>query len=603
MKEGTKTHKLKYDEIFFNRNEYITRIVGHAGAIIDHVYFITNKGRELKFGTSDGGEKYEIEAPAGYCIGPIKGGFGGHLHNIGCYAVPITAPLIYQYGYHGDKRVESTASVGPSHADTAQYSDVEYLEGTKGQHRIKSVTVYYDEKCVFGLVVRYEECGKEIETRGIGNSWKRKEDQAKKIHLDNDQYIKNMYGYFGNYCDSLVIETTDGRVEKFGRDRDPNFNFNVPEGQVISGIAFGIGGHLHNLTVYYGAKPSIFRFEPPASLNSQFSLLCQSTEQFGGHHKDTKNFNDFGRLDQSDVTIRLKKIVVYYSKDKNVYGFEQEWDANGREIQGKKHRGSEYDGWISDGEKKKITLGYGEYITRVYGRAGAIIDRLCFELNTGAIYEFGGDGGSDFDLGIPEGHALGCLTGGHNGHLHYVQGWYGRIEPTVQSQPLIYFLPSENRWPNQIQHGNVHGDTTSFRDDCVNFNSSNYRLDTVKVWYADKVLGIQSIYEVNGEYIYGEQHMAHHNENPKNVHVAVLTMAIDEFITNVTIRSGSVVDSIHIHTNKANGFTAGGDGGDVHEIDIPEGSCVGVIGGGKNGHIHNFTFDIGPIPQVMTTHW
>lgn len=38
--------KLQYEEVFFNRGEYITRLRGHAGNIIDHVVFETNKGRE-----------------------------------------------------------------------------------------------------------------------------------------------------------------------------------------------------------------------------------------------------------------------------------------------------------------------------------------------------------------------------------------------------------------------------------------------------------------------------------------------------------------------------------------------------------------------------
>lgn len=602
MKDGTKTHKLKYKEVHFNRNESIVRVVGHAGAVIDHVYFITDRGREIRFGKSDGGEKFEFDIPAGYCVGPIKGGFGGHLHYIGCCVVPISAPLVYQYGYHLDKRVESTASAGPTHGDTMQYNDVEYLESTKGQHRIKAVTVYYDEECVFGLIVKYEECGKELDTRGVGSLWKRKEDQIKKITFDCDQYIKNMYGFIDTYCESLVIETTDGRVAKFGRPKEPNFNFNVPEGEVISGIAFGVGGHLHNLTVYYGKKPKAFRPPQPPSLAAQSSVVAHITEQFGGHHKDTRDFTDFGKLSPTDVNLRLRKICVYYNENKCVYGFEQEWESNGRIIYGGKHCGAEYDSWLCDGQKKKIPLKSGEFITRVYGRADTLVDRLCFELNTGTIYEFGGDGGNDFDLGIPQGHALGCLYGGYGGHLHYVQGMHGKVQTVAQVQPVIYYLPAENRWPTEIMVGKTHGDTSVFYDYGVKFNSSNYRLDTVKVWFSDKVLGIECIYEINGEYIYRGPNMASYKDKPEKVHVATLTMAVDEFITNVCVRAGSVIDSIHMHTNKANGFTAGGDGGEIHEVDIPEGYCVGYIGGGKNGHIHNFKFHIGPIPQVMISY-
>lgn len=465
MNPETEHWNLKYEEIFFNRNESIIRLYGHAGAIIDYVVFVTNKGRELRFGLSDGGDPFDLDIPEGSCVGTLKGGYGGHLHNIGCSIVPLASPLQYQYGYQADQRVENQVSAGPTHGDTVQYNDVQYLEGTKGQHRIKSISVHYNDSCVFGLVVRYEETGKEIETRGIGNSWNREEDKVRKITFAIDEWIKNIYGYFGTYCDRLVFETTKGRVESFGSERDPNFNFEIPENQVVSGISFGIGGHLHNITAYYGRQPHIFRFEQPEVVNTQYSLLSQSTETRGGHHGDTKNFDDWDKLDQNIINTRLTVITVYYQEDKNVYGFRQEWNVNEKAVEGDKHRGSEYDGWVSDGSKKKISLKYGQYITRVYGRCGNIIDRLCFELNTGEIHEFGGDTGEEFDLGIPEGHGVGCLTGGHNGHLHNIQAWYGKINSTSQSQPVAYYIPSDNRWPHEVFHGNNHPDTSGFRDE------------------------------------------------------------------------------------------------------------------------------------------
>jgi len=194
------------------------------------------------------------------------------------------------------------------------------------------------------------------------------------------------------------------------------------------------------------------------------------------------------------VSTRLKQIKVYFDEDKTVYGFKCEWNVNEKDIEGDKHRGSEYDGWLKDGDSAKVKLKVGEYITKVYGRAGGHIDRLCFETSTGDQYEFGGTGGEPFDCEIPEGHALGALTGGHNGHLHNVQAWYGQVNSLVQNQGLVYYMPSDNRWPNELLVGQIHGDTTEFKDEGIDFNAHNFRLDEVRLWGDSHLKGIQCIY-------------------------------------------------------------------------------------------------------------
>ena len=139
ISEDAEAWKLKYEEIFFNRNESIIAIRGSHGSIMDHVIFETNQGRELRFGISDGGDPFDLEIEPGTCVGALKGGYGGHLHNIGCQTIPLAQPLQYQYSYNANQRVANQISAGPTHDDTVAYNDVEFLENTKGQHRIASV--------------------------------------------------------------------------------------------------------------------------------------------------------------------------------------------------------------------------------------------------------------------------------------------------------------------------------------------------------------------------------------------------------------------------------------------------------------------------------
>eukprot|EP00343_Euplotes_focardii_P006693 CAMPEP_0205821406 /NCGR_PEP_ID=MMETSP0206-20130828/7467_1 /ASSEMBLY_ACC=CAM_ASM_000279 /TAXON_ID=36767 /ORGANISM="Euplotes focardii, Strain TN1" /LENGTH=671 /DNA_ID=CAMNT_0053116863 /DNA_START=17 /DNA_END=2032 /DNA_ORIENTATION=+ len=605
ISEDAEAWKLQYEEVSFNRDESIIAIRGHFGNVMDHVVFETNKGRELRFGLSDGGNPFDLEIAPGTCVGALKGGYASHLHNIGCHTIPLAQPLQYQYSYNSESRVENQISAGPTHDDTVEHNDVQFLEGTKGQHRIASVCVFYSEDCVYGLDVKYLESGQEIQTKAVGGSWDRDDHKFKKIVLASDEWITNIYGAFDNFCDLLVFETTKGRTEKFGNtEAEPNFNFEIAEGSVVSGISFGTGGHLHNITAYFGKEPYIHKFTQQPQANVQYSLLQSSTDVVGPTHDDTTAFDDWDKLDPSIINTRLRKVVVYYDEDKTVFGFKLKWSANEEEVEGEKHRGSSYDGWLRDGDKGSFSLKYGQYITRVYGKVANTIKRLCFETNEGETYEYGGDEGEDFDMNIPEGHALGALTGGVNGHLHNLQAWYGKIHTASQSQAQVYYIPSDDRWPHEAFNGNSHDDTTEFSDADIDFNAHSYRIDTVKLYHSKKIKGIQVVYEIDGQYLFGEKHTASFNYNEEEMQTTMINLAVDEFITSISGKLDNVLSQLTVRTSKGREFTAGeGEDGDDFDMDIPEGNCVGVIQGGKNGDIHNIKVHCGPIPQVMTTRW
>jgi hypothetical protein len=252
---------------------------------------------------------------------------------------------------------------------------------------------------------------------------------------------------------------------------------------VISGISFGIGGHLHNITAYFGREPMIHKYEQaPIASDTRYSLLQSSTDVEGRTHDDSVAWDDWDKIDPNITNTRLRKVTVYFNDDA-VYGLRQKWNANEEEIEGDKHRGSEYDGYFVDGDKESFSLKYGEYITKVYGIKSDKIKRLCFEINTGATFEYGNDDGESekFELEIPHGCGVGALTGACNGHLHNIQAWYGQISSDSQAPSAVYYFPSEDRWPEKEQKGGTHDDTTDFQDDNVDFNDNTYRIDTVKI--------------------------------------------------------------------------------------------------------------------------
>ena len=123
-------------------------------------------------------------------------------------------------------------------------------------------------------------------------------------------------------------------------------------------------------------------------------------------------------IDQSNPSLKLVILTVYYNPSGGIFGFKHIWSLNGQKLEADRHRGSSYDDVFGGCDKRNIKLGKGQYITRVYGRSGDYLDQIGFELSTGEIVELGGEGGDPFDLEIPAGSAIGCITGGVGGHLH-----------------------------------------------------------------------------------------------------------------------------------------------------------------------------------------
>lgn len=72
------TLELDYDELIVNAS-------GGFGALVDRLILKTNKGQEVRFGNSDGGDDFNFDFPEGKHIIGFHGGHNGDMHNIGVY--------------------------------------------------------------------------------------------------------------------------------------------------------------------------------------------------------------------------------------------------------------------------------------------------------------------------------------------------------------------------------------------------------------------------------------------------------------------------------------------------------------------------------------
>ena len=164
---------------------------------------------------------------------------------------------------------------------------------------------------------------------------------------------------------------------------------------------------------------------------------------------------------------------------------------------------------------------------------------------------------------------------------------------------MVQYYTLKNRFPKEFTCGKTYGDTKKFCDK-VDYNSDSYRLDSVKIYANNLIIGIQCTYEVNGECIQGEKYFAS-SKNPDKLkyEVKTLNLDIDEFIISVSGFSGALIDKIKLVTNKGKKLEIGGKGGKYFVLEISEGDYVGFINGGKNGDMNYLKFFTEPLPMVL----
>jgi hypothetical protein len=152
----------------------------------------------------------------------------------------------------------------------------------------------------------------------------------------------------------------------------------------------------------------------------------------GGVHADTTAFDDAvqvaAHLEQG---LRVRGVTVWAGEGDAalVHGIQLHYVRKDGAAQvlfdGETHCAPPQEGALGLPPARQVLLGDGERISKVGGRAGALIDRLEIgiescdgEVCSQRVEAFGGAGGSPFSCPVPLGHELAGLAGGTGGHLH-----------------------------------------------------------------------------------------------------------------------------------------------------------------------------------------
>lgn len=229
----------KVDVVQLEDNEFLTEIYGRHGDIFDQIGFKTTNGNSSQFG-GNGGNPFSVKAPHGRHFATMKGGLGGHIHNVEFVTEPIYTP---KNKYQDDEHRR-----GKSHGDTKKFDDNDILKNYPPSHKIYKLRVFHDNNNVFGFQADYFVFGPNVVVQGerhVGNAWSNGSEDV--IELGADEYITEIHGRHGDILDNFGFKTNHGRNFDFGGNGGNHFQVNAPEGQHFGTLAGGLGGHVHNV--------------------------------------------------------------------------------------------------------------------------------------------------------------------------------------------------------------------------------------------------------------------------------------------------------------------------------------------------------------------
>ena len=211
----------------------------------------------------------------------------------------------------------------------------------------------------------------------------------------------------------------------------------------------------------------------------------------------------------------------------------------------------------SGGERHVFRLDSDEYITGLSGRYGQSIDSLRIQTNKRNSPVFGGRGGN-------RNYSLELETG------NYAVGFIGRAGEYLDAIGLTY-LPLELR---NLQQTTIvgAGGGTAFSDREI---PEGARISAVRVHSGSFIDSVQLIYTLSdGSTLEGQVH------GGRGGRASVFRIDSDEYITGISGRSGSYIDSLTFHTNKRTSPAFGGGGGSKDfRISVPSGNqATGFVG-------------------------
>jgi hypothetical protein len=226
------------------------------------------------------------------------------------------------------------------------------------------------------------------------------------FRLESDEYIAGLSIKYGEYMDSLQVQTNKRTSSAYGGYGGSNSNrLEVPKGNQAIGFTGQAGEFLHTIGLVY----------IPMALR-----IAGQTEIAGGNGGNAfsdRNIPEGATL--SEIRVRGGENIVsiqaaYALKD-------------GHTLEGPVHGGQ-------GGNLNVFRLNPGEYITGISGRSGIYLESLTLQTNQRTSQAFGGSGGDKaFTITVPQGKMAVSLAGRAGEYLDSISLNYAdAVQPSTR---------------------------------------------------------------------------------------------------------------------------------------------------------------------------
>jgi hypothetical protein len=223
---------------------------------------------------------------------------------------------------------------------------------------------------------------------------------------------------------------------------------------------------------------------------------------------------------------------------------------DGRTATGSLHGGT-------GGQVSTLRLDSDESIVAISGRYGQNIDSLRIHTNKRTSSLYGGSGGrQDFRIEVPSGNQVIGFIGRSGRYLDAIGLIYARVYLQVTGKTKVA--------------GGSGG--SAFLDSEMPYGA---RITEIRMQVGQYIDGIQAVYTLSdGTTVEGPFH------GGRGGSTQVFRLESNEYITGISGRHGTYIDSLQIHTNRRTSSRYGGSGGrQDFRIDVPSGNwAVGLIG-------------------------
>ena len=185
---------------------------------------------------------YPAPAPGGYPA-PAPGGFPA--------PTPAPVPGTFPGATPVPMGPQRAPQVGKTHKDTVAFDDYTTYLSARHNIRVSGLRVIHDGKFVIGIEAIYEADG-QVFSGGAHNGREMGHGAVnQEVTFQHGEYINSITLRAGDIVDGLKLTTNLGKSYSFGGPGGTPQQVYIAPGTQPIGFYGGIGGHLHNLGVYY----------------------------------------------------------------------------------------------------------------------------------------------------------------------------------------------------------------------------------------------------------------------------------------------------------------------------------------------------------------